>query len=964
MRYFLWVWLLLINSCFSVVRADVPLFGLPEVEWYNRRHYKGGTQNWAVSQSPHGLLYVANNDGVLEYDGSFWRKLPQSVPVISRSVLAEKELVYMGAYNELGFYAFNGENDWRYASLRHHIPVEDVGDVWKILVFGEEVVFQADKGLAFLRGKDSLRWVPAATRITRAFLVKERLFVSDENAGLMEYVDGQLKTVKGGEDFSGVSIGALFDLGDEGILVGTITEGLYLWDEEGFRSWQTPVSDLLNRSNVFCGASYGQDELVFGTIQSGVVVSDRKGNIRALVDKDRGLSNNTVLSLEIDQEGNIWAGLDNGIARIAYHSTISFLQGYYDIGTGYAAAFTDEQVYLGTNQSLYRVDKKDFVDPVKDRSYFKRIEGTAGQVWSLFEDEDGALLCGHNSGVFAVRESQATLITPPSVVGAWIFRYLPGRSDRLLVGAYNGFFLLEKRQGQWHFLKTLEGFSRSARFMEWAPDGSLWVTHGYLGAFRVYFDSEYETIKRVEAYNDVKGLDKDLALNVSKVRGELVFSSLKGVFGYDEGTESFYRHHINSYFLEEGFPSFLKEDDKHNLWFFNARGAGVLRRMEDGSFVRQSAPFYPMNGRLVNGFEYLYVVDSNNALFGVEDGFAHYTVNSAKEFAAPFNVHLRGFRNLQEGPAYFVSTSLVASDPVPEWSFSNNAFEVSYSATYFEKSGVRYATFIEGFDQGWSAWTDGQSRQFTNLREGSYIFHVKARNVYGVESPVLSFAFKISPPWYRTILARVVYVILMLLLAWGAWYLMGYLMARSRQMATERQKEHFRIKEEQLKNEALEKEKEMIRLRNEKLRNEMVFKEKELANSTMGIIQKNEFLVSLKEDLLKAAGLKEGAGLQRRIHELVRRIDKDIDNDAHWEVFELHLEQVHADFLKRLRERFPDLSSREQKLCAYLRMDMASKEISSLMNISVRAVENNRYKLRQKLGLEGKDNLSDFIMSI
>lgn len=961
------VWLITImNICWSPpLLADIPLFGLPEVEGYNRRHYQGGTQNWGVSQSSTGLLYVANNDGILEFDGSFWRKLPHSVQVISRSVLAHDNRVYMGAYNELGHYAFNAKNDWEFTSLRQRILGEDIGDVWSILPFKQQVVFQADKGLAFLTERDSVVWVPAATRITKAFVVQNRLFVSDENLGLMEYVEGRLQQVEGGERFGGMNIGALLDMGADGILVATITGGLYLWDGVVFSPWRTPVAGLLNQANVFCAKSYGQQELVFGTIQSGLVISDRKGNIRTLVNKDRGLNNNTVLSLEVDDEGNIWAGLDNGIARIAYNSTISFLQGYYDIGTGYAAAFSNEHVFLGTNQALYFVDRDDFADPMKDRSHFKRIKGTDGQVWSLFEDEDGALLCGHNSGVFVIENKEARLITPPHVVGAWIFRYLPGRSDRLLVGSYNGFFLLGKKEGQWHYLKSLDGFDRSARFMEWASDGSLWVTHGYLGAFRIYFEEDYESIKRVDSFNDVKGLDKDLALNVSKVRDELLFSSVQGVYGYDEGTESFYRHHINSYFLEEGFPSFLKEDDKHNVWFFNARGAGVLRRMEDGSYVMQSAPFYPMNGRLVNGFEYLYVVDENNALFGVEDGFAHYAVNSAKNFSSPFEVHIRGFRNMQkEGPAYFISGSSAGSGPIPVWAFADNAFEVTYSATYFEKSGVRYATYIEGFDQGWTAYSEAQSRQFTNLREGRYVFHVKARNVYGVESPELTFTFELRPPWYRTNLARVAYVVMVLLLIWGAWYLLGYLMARSRQMATERQKEHFRIKEEQLKNETLEKEKEMIRLRNEKLRNEMVFKEKELANSTMGIIQKNEFLLSLKEDLVKVAGLKEGASLQRRIQDLVRRIDKDIDNDAHWEVFELHLEQVHAEFLKRLQERFPDLSSREQKLCAYLRMDMASKEISSLMNISVRAVENNRYKLRQKLGLEGKDNLSDFIMSI
>jgi DNA-binding CsgD family transcriptional regulator len=115
---------------------------------------------------------------------------------------------------------------------------------------------------------------------------------------------------------------------------------------------------------------------------------------------------------------------------------------------------------------------------------------------------------------------------------------------------------------------------------------------------------------------------------------------------------------------------------------------------------------------------------------------------------------------------------------------------------------------------------------------------------------------------------------------------------------------------------------------------------------------------------LKVARLKDLSSVEKKVGSIVKKIDNDIDNESHWEVFELHLEQVHSDFLNRLTKSFPDLTSRELKLCAYLRMDMPSKEISSLMNISVRAVENNRYKLRKKLGLSGKDNLYEFIMSI
>jgi DNA-binding CsgD family transcriptional regulator len=327
-------------------------------------------------------------------------------------------------------------------------------------------------------------------------------------------------------------------------------------------------------------------------------------------------------------------------------------------------------------------------------------------------------------------------------------------------------------------------------------------------------------------------------------------------------------------------------------------------------------------------------------------------------------VHIRGFKNQFDSKEYFLSDHDSEQIVVPQWPFSKNAFEVAYSATYFESSQILFSTYIEGMDEGWSDFVAMQRRQFTNIREGNYVFWVKARNIHGVETEPVGFRFEVLPPWYRTIYAKVAYVIVVVLLLVGVWYLLIWLMERSRMVELKKQQERFRSKEEKLRNAALENEKEMIRLRNEKLRNEMVFKEKELANSTMHIIQKNDFLLNIKEELQKINRSREISSVERKVNEIVRKIDKDIDNESQWEVFELHLEHVHADFINRLQQKNPDLSSREQKLCAYLRMDMSSKEISSLMNISVRAVENNRYKLRKKMGLDAKDNLSDFIMGI
>jgi DNA-binding CsgD family transcriptional regulator len=99
-----------------------------------------------------------------------------------------------------------------------------------------------------------------------------------------------------------------------------------------------------------------------------------------------------------------------------------------------------------------------------------------------------------------------------------------------------------------------------------------------------------------------------------------------------------------------------------------------------------------------------------------------------------------------------------------------------------------------------------------------------------------------------------------------------------------------------------------------------------------------------------------------RVQRILKKVNRNIDSDKQWEVFEKHFTGVHEEFLQRLKDDYPDLSPRELKLCAYLRLNISSKEIADLMNISVRGVEISRYRLRKKLQLEHDQNLTDFIV--
>jgi DNA-binding CsgD family transcriptional regulator len=159
-------------------------------------------------------------------------------------------------------------------------------------------------------------------------------------------------------------------------------------------------------------------------------------------------------------------------------------------------------------------------------------------------------------------------------------------------------------------------------------------------------------------------------------------------------------------------------------------------------------------------------------------------------------------------------------------------------------------------------------------------------------------------------------------------------------------------------------EKEQAILRNEKFKTEMNYKNAQLTSYTLLITHKNDIMKEIKNKLTAFASTIQQNGSDDKIQELINVINKEFKVEKDWEHFEQHFNQIHKDFFKRLKEEYPDLSSTYLKLCAYLRMNLSSKEIASLMNISIRGVEKARSRLRKKLNLPQNEDLILFISKI
>ena len=164
----------------------------------------------------------------------------------------------------------------------------------------------------------------------------------------------------------------------------------------------------------------------------------------------------------------------------------------------------------------------------------------------------------------------------------------------------------------------------------------------------------------------------------------------------------------------------------------------------------------------------------------------------------------------------------------------------------------------------------------------------------------------------------------------------------------------------------LEKEKELerqrTRARNEMLQEEILNQNRKLADTAMNLVRKNEMLLKIKKELDQVARRRDDETPSKALLKMEHLIDAHLINEEDWQVFEANFNQLHHQFFQRLKNQYPELTPGDLRLAAYLKMNLSSKEIAPLLNISLRGVENKRYRLRQKMGLGGQVNLTEYLM--
>ena len=906
------------------------------IQIFTPQQINAGNQNWMISQGEDQTVYFANNQGLLSYNAAQWKLHPAKDNSIIRAVKMIDHRVYSSSYRDFGFWETDKTGQLQYTSLSKELAIDILEDeqFWNIVEHQKKVVFQSLNRLIFFDpATKEISFISTKNTLLKSFKVEQQLYYQVQGEGLFQVVKGHSVLISSAAIFKEQSLVKLFKK-ENGLLVATQENGLYLWQDKILTPWQEANQLLVGKYTLYAALELNDKGYALGTVGKGLLILSEKGTLIEELNQEKGLSNNTVLSLYEDKLSNLWLGLDNGINLINRSSAFKeYIDVNGQLGSIYTSAINKGHLYLGTNQGL-------FMKKRNSQEKFKLVDKTQGQVWNL-TTIDGTLFCGHNRGALQVKGKEVKLISDE--MGTWLFKQHPTIPNLIFMGNFTGLYVMEKKGQEWVYRNKINGFDISSRFFEFSSPTQIIVNHEYKGVFKINLDPEFQQAIKIELDNA-----SCISCNSSLVEfnDNIYYQAKENLYKYNLKEEIFEKDlFLNDLNTTIDFrQGKLLNDPNGRLWLFSKNNLYYIDKTErEGKIIARGFALNEKDRKNVSGFEHINLLQGGNYLIGTNKGYVTVDLNTLNKDKTTPKLNAINANNKQDNRPLNLS-----QDETLPFKYNNLSFQ--FTGYDFNRYGkTRFQYLLEGEDQQWSEWKENTSVSYANLNYGKYQFRLRSKKGNSISEIVTSPILNINPPWHLNRIAISFYAIIIVLLMIGYNSFYKRKLKRQRKTLEKKNKRLLEIQE-------LEAQKEIIRLKNEQLQKDIEGKNRELAVATMSTLKRNEFLNAIKAELDTIKG-------ESKVKQLIKSINAKLKNNDDWDYFKKAFDSTDQPLFSQLKEVHPSLTKNDLKLCAYLRLNLSSKEIAPLLNISVHSVEIKRYRLRKKMGLERSQGIVEYIMT-
>ncbi len=728
--------------------------GLKYLKNYSRQEYGQHPQNWSILQDKRGIIYVGNNGCVLEFDGTAWRSIAikDNGPVRSLAI-DETGTIFIGSINEIGFLAPDSNGSLGYRSLREHLNDEKISfsAVKRTHSTPQGIYFQAKEFLFRWHKGGFRKWTPQY-QFDSSFVQYGTLFIRDGKRGLLQLVGDELNPVTGGDNFAEAEIFMMapYDNHRQKLFMATRSKGCFLYDGKAAYPFPTQVDGYLKEKKVCHGIRLSSGDYALATLAGGLVIIDARGRLKQIFDKKTGLQDDNVKYVFEDFQGNLWLGLDYGIAKIEYHSPFSLYDERVDLPKMVLSMARHQQaLYVGTKMGLWRMA------PTGEK--FQKFPGIDSNCWCLLSTGD-TLLAATSDGVFQVDTHGKRKITAGKT-----YVLHPSGSDkrRIWAGTDKGVTSLRRKDLRWAEEFAIEkNINREIRTIVEDGKGNLWLGANAGVAFKLNFPS-YIKEPVINRFGESHGLPPS-EIRVFGAAGNVVFATQRGILRFDEPSGRFMPDYTLGNQFREVF--YIAEDQHQNIWLHSKSRTYHFIHQPDDTYRVNEIPFLKLPRVQVNAIFF----DDDAVWLGSHDNLIRFDTGYPKNYRQNFQALIR--RVVVNG-----KTIIYAGNHRPKGDgreplasvlpYKERNLRFECAAPFFEnETSTMYRYLLEGYDKDWSDWSAKTQENYTNLDAGEYTFRVQAQNVYRHKSREAIYQFKILTPWYQTWWAFLMYIFLSLML--------------------------------------------------------------------------------------------------------------------------------------------------------------------------------------------------------
>ncbi|MDO9153378.1 MAG: hypothetical protein Q7U47_06685 [Paludibacter sp.] len=923
----------------------------PIVKQFAKKDYAASNQNWAVAQTADGIMCFGNNEGLLSFDGSVWETHLLPHRKIARSLFVDNtDRIYVGSFEEFGFFERNEYGELLYKSISDKLSNYEMknDEIWNILNFQGTIIFQSFTSYFTYDGKRV-----EGFRCPYTFLFfgihNHNIYTHTNQSGLgiLQFKSNKVTPLKNDVFKSPVISFLHFD--KKQTLLVTTGDGLFLYDGRTIVPFRTNADEELKRSVINRAVISKNGLILLGTILNGVIAVNKDGIKQWTLNSSNVLQNNTVLGMYCDMDDNLWLSLDKGISMIQLTSTLQYIRSFNpSVGSIYTLHYKTPNLYLGTNQGLYVSEfNGNNIEKVSLHSAIK------GQVWNL-STFDQQIFCGNNDETREITTTDASIASPVKG-GICMAKGIIRGQEVLVQGTYSELCIYLKKDGKWKFSHTVENFLNPIRYIAIDYAGTIWATHLHQGLYAIQLNNDLRKIEHLETYTTLDGKNS-FNTNVFTINGRVVFTDHTKFYTYDDiGKKIIVYHELNEQ-LNSFAQAYRICHFKSNLYWFIRSGEAALVEISANKIkLLDEVQYAQFQNQTVDDYQNIIPISDSSCIFTLENGLALYNIKNKTHKAATVKLRMKSVlcRDNESKTRTFLSLN---QSTIPSISFSQNniSFTVFYS-DYSQLNNLNNRFKLEGLDKVWSEPTVDARKTYNYLPYGKYNLQVEVLTNSGFTLGQLHYRFEVLPPFYLTNYAIAIYFLLTALLI--------YLIVLYIMHLFKIKKGKIRREQEEIRRKEIEKrEQQIMVLQNEKLETELTLKSKELAESTMTIIKKNEVLVSFKDEITAQKNVLGSQYPNKYYDKLVRMLDQNLSSEDDWAIFQTNFDRIHENFFRNLHIKYPELTSNDLRFCAYLRLNLSSKDIAHLMNISLKGVEVARSRIRKKIGIPSSKSLTEFMI--